>query len=114
MEATEQRKLRAKQIEMQRREQSRATRGQMPRTPAYPTYTPPVQAATVDPMDSYAAEKNRSSFKFVQDLDFILASANPCADLLRQAVKVCSWGKRQAGPCMTRSGESFQKSPISL
>lgn len=59
IEATEQRKLNAKRIEMQRREQARSGR-QMPRQPAYPTYTPPVQTTTIDPMDSYAAEKNRS------------------------------------------------------
>lgn len=67
IEATEQRRQTAKRIEMQRREQARSGR-QMPRQPAYPTYTPPVQAATVDPMDSYAAEKNRSIKCVMQDV----------------------------------------------
>ena len=65
IEATEQRKLNAKRIEMQRREAAKAGRAstQIPRQPAYPTYTPPVQTTTVDPMDSYAAEKNRTNVK---------------------------------------------------
>ncbi|KAI9668566.1 MAG: hypothetical protein M1831_001005 [Alyxoria varia] len=62
-EAAEQRKMNAHRIEMQRREQARAGRTQMPpRPPTYPTYTPPtVPTTTGDPMDSYAAEKNRTT-----------------------------------------------------
>ena len=63
MEASEQRKMKAKQMKEKREQQARAARGSMAHRPAYPTYTPPVQTTMADPMDSYAAEKNRS-FKY--------------------------------------------------
>ena len=62
MEADQIRKERAKQIDMQRRDQERARRAQVPSRPTYPTYTPPSVPTTIvqDPMDSYDKEKNRS------------------------------------------------------
>lgn len=63
LEATEERKRKAKQLEMQRKEVSRSGRNAIPRTPVYPTYTPNVNAgrSTVnDTYDSYEAEKNKS------------------------------------------------------
>ena len=65
MEADEQRKRRAKEIERQRLEQQRAQRAQIPIRPAYPAYTPPTVPTTVvqDPMDSYNAEKNKQTKK---------------------------------------------------
>lgn len=68
LEATEERKRKAKQLEMQRKESARAGRGMgggmgnMPRTPVYPTYTPPTRPAVTDTYDSYEAEKNKSKF----------------------------------------------------
>merc|ERR1712000_692589 len=41
LEATEERKRKAKQLEMQRKESARTGRANVPRTPVYPTYTPP-------------------------------------------------------------------------
>lgn len=49
---------------MQRRDQQRAgvaRAANMPRTPNYPTYTPPAQPTVSENMDSYAAEKNRKT-----------------------------------------------------
>lgn len=68
LEATEERKRRAKQLEMQRKEQSRATRlgggSALPRTPTYPTYTPPATTpAMTDTYDSYTAAKNEKFSK---------------------------------------------------
>ncbi|KAK0364038.1 coatomer subunit delta [Friedmanniomyces endolithicus] len=69
LEASEERKRKAKQLEMQRKEMSRAARagGGMggPRTPTYPTYTPPpVSAPSMpDTYDSYTAAKNQSFSK---------------------------------------------------
>ncbi|SPO01036.1 related to coatomer delta subunit (delta-coat protein) [Cephalotrichum gorgonifer] len=65
LEATEERKRKAKQLEMQRKETSRATRGGAagPRTPSYPTYNPPSRPATQDTYDSYEAEKNKTFSK---------------------------------------------------
>ncbi|KAH9819866.1 Coatomer subunit delta-1 [Teratosphaeria destructans] len=67
LEATEERKRRAKQLEMQRKEMSRAARtgsgvGMGTRTPTYPTYTPPPTVPTMqaDSYDSYNAAKNQS------------------------------------------------------
>ena len=51
--------MKAKQIEMQRREQARSSRGQIPRQPTYPSYTPPTPTVS-DTIDTYAAERNRS------------------------------------------------------
>ena len=59
MEATEERKRKAKQLEMQRKEVSRSGRAAMPRGPVYPTYTAPTRP-TADTYDSYEAEKNKS------------------------------------------------------
>ncbi|KAI6779564.1 uncharacterized protein J7T54_002832 [Emericellopsis cladophorae] len=58
LEATEERKRKAKQLEMQRKESARTGRGSMPRTPVYPTYTPPSQSTSN--VDSYEAEKNKT------------------------------------------------------
>jgi len=75
LEATEERKRRAKQLEMQRKEMSRSSRGMGggmaggmgggmsggQRTPQYPTFTPSVPATVPDTYDSYEAEKKKSS-----------------------------------------------------
>ncbi|KAF2104345.1 coatomer subunit delta [Rhizodiscina lignyota] len=62
LEASEERKRKAKQLEMQRKEMARSGRTAVPRTPSYPTYTPPVPTTTIpDTYDSYTAEKNKSS-----------------------------------------------------
>ncbi|KAF2860176.1 hypothetical protein K470DRAFT_264654 [Piedraia hortae CBS 480.64] len=64
LEASEERKRKAKQLEMQRKEMARAARAGgggigMPRTPNYPTYAPTTTTPTVaaDSYDSYAAAK---------------------------------------------------------
>ena len=68
LEATEERKRKAKQLEMQRKETSRAQRmggGQsIPRAPNYPTYTPtPPAPMSTDSYDSYNAAKNEKFSK---------------------------------------------------
>ncbi|KAI0395354.1 putative coatomer subunit delta [Xylariaceae sp. FL0594] len=60
LEATEERKRKAKQLEMQRKESARSGRPGAPRTPLYPTYTPPTRPTPTDTYDSYEAEKNKS------------------------------------------------------
>ncbi|KAF2969263.1 hypothetical protein GQX73_g4345 [Xylaria multiplex] len=60
LEATEERKRKAKQLEMQRKESARSGRPGVPRTPVYPTYTPPSRPTPTDTYDSYEAEKNKS------------------------------------------------------
>ncbi|KAI2630431.1 putative coatomer subunit delta [Xylaria nigripes] len=60
LEATEERKRKAKQLEMQRKESARSGRPGAPRTPVYPTYTPPTRPTPTDTYDSYEAEKNKS------------------------------------------------------
>ncbi|KAF2660050.1 hypothetical protein K491DRAFT_688658 [Lophiostoma macrostomum CBS 122681] len=74
LEASEERKRRAKQLEMQRKEMSRSSRagggmggmgggmgGGSGRTPQYPSYTPSVPTTTPDTYDSYEAAKKQSS-----------------------------------------------------
>lgn len=70
LEASEERKRKAKQLEMQRKEMARATRagstnmGGMSRAPQYPTYTPPPTVPTgTDSYDPYNAAKNQSFSK---------------------------------------------------
>lgn len=60
LEATEERKRKAKQLEMQRKEVSRTGRNAPPRAPNYPTYTPAARTPTTETYDSYEAEKNKS------------------------------------------------------
>ncbi|KAA8568726.1 hypothetical protein EYC84_007724 [Monilinia fructicola] len=60
LEATEERKRKAKQLEMQRKEVSRSGRSAIPSRPQYPTYTPPTQSANTETYDSYEAAKNKS------------------------------------------------------
>ncbi len=62
LEATEERKRKAKQLEMQRKETGRSggRAGGMSRPPVYPTYTPPVRPAVTETFDTYEAEKNKS------------------------------------------------------
>ncbi|KAJ4304222.1 coatomer subunit delta [Collariella sp. IMI 366227] len=64
LEATEERKRKAKQLEMQRKESGRSGRagGMGGRPPVYPTYTPPVRPAVTETYDTYEAEKNKSKF----------------------------------------------------
>jgi hypothetical protein len=47
---------------MQRKESARTGRGSVPRTPVYPTYTPPTRPSA-DVTNSYEAEKNKSYSK---------------------------------------------------
>jgi hypothetical protein len=76
LEASEERKRRAKQLEMQRKEMSRSQRagggmggsgmgsGSMGRSPSYPAFTPSVPTTNVaDTYDSYEAEKKKSTSK---------------------------------------------------
>lgn len=75
LEASEERKRRAKQLEMQRKEMSRSQRatggmgggmgsGGMGRSPSYPTFTPTVPTTNVtDTYDSYEAAKQKSTTK---------------------------------------------------
>ncbi|MCJ1440241.1 MAG: hypothetical protein MMC23_000724 [Stictis urceolatum] len=60
LEATEERKRKAKQLELQRKEMQKAGRGAVPRQPSYPTYTPPSRPTVPDTYDSYEAEKNKT------------------------------------------------------
>ncbi|KAI0178190.1 coatomer subunit delta [Pestalotiopsis sp. NC0098] len=63
LEATEERKRKAKQLEMQRKESARSGRAGVPRTPVYPTYTPPSRPNPTETYDSYEAEKNKTALK---------------------------------------------------
>jgi hypothetical protein len=74
LEASEERKRRAKQLEMQRKEMSRSQRAgggmgggmgsSMGRSPSYPAFTPSVPTTNVtDTYDSYEAEKKKATSK---------------------------------------------------
>jgi len=65
LEASEDRKRKAKQLEMQRKEAARNSRSIAPRTPSYPVYTPPSRPAVPDTYDSYEAEKKKPFAKYV-------------------------------------------------
>lgn len=63
LEASEERKRKAKQLEMQRKEAARSAvygRGVAPKAPQYPTYQPPSRPTVTDAYDSYEAEKNKT------------------------------------------------------
>ncbi|KAJ5226287.1 Clathrin adaptor mu subunit C-terminal [Penicillium chermesinum] len=64
LEASEERKRKAKQLEMQRKEAARSgNRGIPPRAPSYPAYTPPARPSAPDSYDSYEAEKKKTFAK---------------------------------------------------
>ncbi|KAJ5091290.1 Clathrin adaptor protein [Penicillium alfredii] len=63
LEASEERKRKAKQLEMQRKEAARSGRAAAPRTPSYPVYTPPSRPSVPDTYDTYEAEKKKSFAK---------------------------------------------------
>jgi len=63
LEASEERKRKAKQLEMQRKEAARSAaygRGVAPKIPQYPSYTPPARPTVSDTYDTYEAEKNKT------------------------------------------------------
>ncbi|KAM3545716.1 hypothetical protein ARSEF1564_001358 [Beauveria bassiana] len=64
LEATEERKRKAKQLEMQRKDAARlgASRTSVPRTPTYQSYQSP-SSNTANSYDSYEAEKNKTYTK---------------------------------------------------
>lgn len=70
LEASEERKRKAKQLELQRKEAAREAarsgaygRGFATKIPQYPTYQPPARSGGADAYDSYEAEKTKSSNK---------------------------------------------------
>lgn len=65
LEASEERKRKAKQLEMQRKEAARTGRAAAPRAPNYPVYTPPSRPSVPDTYDSYEAEKKKTFAKYV-------------------------------------------------
>jgi hypothetical protein len=81
LEATEERKRKAKQLELQRKEAARSGRGMTPRAPSYPVYTPPTRPAVPDTYDSYEAEKKKAFAKYAgvgqQSSLHMLTSARP-------------------------------------
>ncbi|KAK6585576.1 hypothetical protein PZA11_002303 [Diplocarpon coronariae] len=76
LEATEERKRKAKQLEMQRKEVSRSGRNAASRAPVYPTYTPPTRSVITETYDSYEAEKNKS-FKGDMGVDTEDSASSP-------------------------------------
>ncbi|EEH15968.2 hypothetical protein PABG_06055 [Paracoccidioides brasiliensis Pb03] len=60
LEATEERKRKAKQLELQRKEAARSGRGVTPRAPSYPVYSPPTRPTPTEAINSYEAEKKKT------------------------------------------------------
>ncbi|EEP78015.1 hypothetical protein UREG_02864 [Uncinocarpus reesii 1704] len=63
LEASAERKRKAKQLEMQRKEAERMGKGMAPRTPSYPVYSQPARPTIPDTIDSYEAEKKKAFTK---------------------------------------------------
>lgn len=66
LEVSEERKRKAKQLEMQRKEAARSAafgRGVAPKVPQYPTHEPPSRPTVKDTYGSYEAEKNKTFTK---------------------------------------------------
>lgn len=64
LEASEERKRKAKQLELQRKEAARTNRGIPSRPPSYPIYTPPTRPAVTETIDTYEAEKKKTFAKY--------------------------------------------------
>ncbi|KAK4044628.1 putative coatomer subunit delta [Parachaetomium inaequale] len=86
LEATEERKRKAKQLEMQRKESGRSGRsgGGMSRPPVYPTYTPPVRPAVTETYDTYEAEKNKSKFNAPKGKGMQLGKKSKTTDMFER------------------------------
>lgn len=109
LEASEERKRKAKQLEMQRKEMSRSGRagGGMPRAPTYPTYQSPPTQVMQDTYDSYNAEKNKTFNKYVIS-DLLQLPHTDVIDLLPLVVKECNSAKSQRPPiCLSRPATSL-------
>lgn len=63
LEASEERKRKAKQLELQRKEAARTNRG-IPSRPSYPIYNPPTRPAVTETIDTYEAEKKKTFAKY--------------------------------------------------
>lgn len=86
LEATEDRKRKAKQLEMQRKEAARSGRagGGAPRAPVYPTYTPPSRPAVTETYDTYEAEKNKSKFSAPKGKGMQLGKKSKTTDMFER------------------------------
>lgn len=85
LEATEERKRKAKQLEMQRKESGRSGRAAgMTRPPVYPTYTPPVRPAFTETYDSYEAEKNKAKFSAPKGKGMQLGKKSKTTDMFER------------------------------
>ncbi|EGS20795.1 coatomer subunit delta-like protein [Thermochaetoides thermophila DSM 1495] len=87
LEATEERKRKAKQLEMQRKEASRLGRtGGMGggRPPVYPSYTPPVRPTVTETYDTYEAEKNKSKFNAPKTKGMQLGKKSKTTDMFER------------------------------
>ncbi|KAK2070113.1 hypothetical protein P8C59_004641 [Phyllachora maydis] len=83
LEATEERKRKAKQLELQRKEAARSGRQGMPRPPQYPTYTP-TRPVVTESYDSYEAEKNKSKFNAPKGKGMQLGKKSKTTDLFER------------------------------
>lgn len=63
MEASEERKRKAKQLEIQRKEAARSGRSMAAAPPSYPVYTPPSRPSMSPAFDTYEAEKKKTFAK---------------------------------------------------
>ncbi|EER26873.1 hypothetical protein D8B26_005575 [Coccidioides posadasii str. Silveira] len=63
LEASEERKRKARQLEMQRKEAARLAKGTAPRAPSYPVYSQPTRPTIPDTLDTYEAEKKKTFTK---------------------------------------------------
>lgn len=59
LEVSEERKRKAKQLEMQRKEVARRNK-MAPRAPSFPSYTPPARPSVPDASTAYEAEKTKT------------------------------------------------------
>jgi hypothetical protein len=94
LEATEERKRKAKQLEMQRKESGRSGRsGGMSRTPVYPTYTPPVRPTVTENYDTYEAEKNKAKYADHTTLARGYKRLMGAGSTRQQRSRACSWAR---------------------
>ncbi|KAK4190456.1 putative coatomer subunit delta [Podospora australis] len=86
LEATEERKRKAKQLEMQRKESGRAARagGMASRPMVHPTYTAPVRPNVTESYDTYEAEKNKSKFNAPKGKGMQLGKKSKTTDMFER------------------------------
>ncbi|OQD78616.1 hypothetical protein PENDEC_c001G01754 [Penicillium decumbens] len=113
LEASEERKRKAKQLEMQRKEAARTGRVAAPRTPSYPVYTPPSRPSVPDTYDTYEAEKKKTFAKPIptRGKGMQLGKKSKATDIYEKVRSDLGPEIEESSPLVTETSTPVQETP---